>query len=100
MAALVLLLAGVNVATFALFGWDKRAASIGAWRVREATLLTFALLGGALGGLLGQRYFRHKTRKQPFGALLLCAAALNVACALALLNPDLSAQLGAVIGSL
>ena len=33
-----------------------------AWRIPELTLWAFALLGGAPGGYLGMRCFRHKTR--------------------------------------
>lgn len=59
-----------NLLAFGLFGWDKRQARTGGWRVRERDLLTMAFLGGATGAKLGQRAFRHKTRKQPFGSWL------------------------------
>ena len=32
------------------------------WRVPERSLFLPALLGGALGGVLGMQVFRHKTR--------------------------------------
>lgn len=63
-------LALANLLAFGLFGWDKRQARIGGWRVSESDLLKMAFLGGALGAKLGQRVFRHKTYKQPFGRLL------------------------------
>lgn len=44
-----------------------------------------ALCGGALGALLGQQFFRHKTKKQPFRTLLWLYAAVNVAVAVWLL---------------
>ena len=47
---------------FALMGVDKWKARRGDWRIPEATLWAFALLGGALGGTLGMQVFRHKTR--------------------------------------
>lgn len=57
-----LYLAAVNLAAFALMGLDKRRARRGAWRFSEKTLFLPALLGGALGGTLGMKAFRHKTR--------------------------------------
>ena len=60
----------VNVSTFALFGFDKSQARVGAWRVPEWRLLTLSLAGGWLGAKAGQLCFKHKIRKQPFGQLL------------------------------
>lgn len=58
LAALVV----VNLVEFALMGWDKRRARRGEWRVRERTFFLLALLGGALGGIVGMQVFRHKTK--------------------------------------
>ena len=74
----------VSLLTMLLFGWDKRAAVRAGRRIPEAALLSAALLGGGIGGLLGMYLFRHKTRKTLFrlsvplflllqGALLLWA---------------------------
>lgn len=60
----------INTWTFMLFGFDKLRAETGSWRIRESTLLTFALLGGSLGACAGRAFFRHKTRKQPFASNL------------------------------
>ena len=60
--ALGLYLLAVNLAAFVLMGADKRKARRGAWRIPERTLFLPALLGGALGGVLGMRTFHHKTR--------------------------------------
>lgn len=60
--ALGLYLLAVNLAAFALMGMDKRRARRGAWRISERALFLPALLGGALGGVLGMRTFHHKTR--------------------------------------
>jgi uncharacterized membrane protein YsdA (DUF1294 family) len=47
---------------FIAMGADKRKAQKGKWRVPEATLFLFALLGGGLGATLGMHVFRHKTK--------------------------------------
>ena len=57
-----LYLLAVNAAAFCLMGTDKRRARRGTWRVSEKALFLPAILGGALGGLLGMRVFHHKTR--------------------------------------
>lgn len=56
----------INLVAFVVFGVDKRRAKCHRWRVREATLLGLAFLGGALGALLGMVLFRHKTKKVRF----------------------------------
>lgn len=57
-----LYLLAVNCAAFLLMGIDKRRARRGMWRISERALFLPALLGGALGGTLGMRAFRHKTK--------------------------------------
>lgn len=74
MIALVVL----NVVAYQLYRHDKEAALAGARRIRESDLLVIALLGGSLGALLACRIWRHKTRKQPFRALLLSIAGLHL----------------------
>ncbi|HVP96191.1 DUF1294 domain-containing protein [Methanoregula sp.] len=63
--ALVVLYALVNAGVFCLYGYDKRAARTGRWRIPESTLLGAALVApfGACGAML---FFRHKTRKLKF----------------------------------
>ena len=61
-------LAAVNLAAILLMGADKRRARRGGWRVSEKTLFLFPALGGALGGLLGMKVFRHKTKHWYFWA--------------------------------
>ena len=51
-----------SVIAFIAMGADKRKAQKGKWRVPEATLFLFALLGGGLGATLGMHVFRHKTK--------------------------------------
>ena len=53
-------------AAFFMYGEDKSAAEQGRWRTPESTLHIVALVGGWPGALIAQRFFRHKTKKQPF----------------------------------
>lgn len=57
-----LYLLAVNLAAFYLMGADKRRARRADWRIPEKMLFLPAVLGGALGGVLGMRVFHHKTR--------------------------------------
>ncbi len=61
-----LYLAAVNLAAFGLMGVDKGRARRGKWRVPEKTLFLPVALGGGLGGVLGMRVFRHKTKHLAF----------------------------------
>ena len=78
-----------SVACFASYARDKAAAQgrLGrhARRTPERSLLLLGLLGGWPGGLLAQRWLRHKTVKQPFQRLFWCSVVLNVVLNLACL---------------
>ena len=52
----------MSIAGFISMGVDKRRAAKGKWRVSEAALFVIALIGGALGSVIGMRVFRHKTK--------------------------------------
>ena len=65
----LLALSSANLVAFSLFAIDKARARAGRRRIPERALLTAALFGG-LGAWLGQKFLRHKTRKQPFAAWL------------------------------
>ncbi len=56
----------VNAITFVAFGIDKMKAKAGSWRISEKTLLGLSLVGGSLGGFLGMKSFRHKTKHKVF----------------------------------
>lgn len=68
----------MNFLSFTAFGIDKMKAEAGHWRVKEATLLWLAFLGGTPGAYAGRSAFRHKTRKQPFNRNLHTIALLQV----------------------
>ena len=59
-------LAVINVVTFFMFGVDKWKAKKSKWRIREASLLTLAVLGGSIGAWLGMKVWHHKTQHKKF----------------------------------
>ena len=77
-------LATMNVVAFIAFGIDKACARAGHRRISEATLLTWAMVGGTAGAFAGRAVFRHKTRKQPFSSQLFNIAVLQVAAVVGL----------------
>lgn len=72
---------GLSVATFALYGFDKRRAVTGGSRVPEVVFHGLALAGGFPGGWAGRSAFRHKTRHTSFLVVLICATLLHGAIA-------------------
>ncbi|MDO5059647.1 MAG: DUF1294 domain-containing protein [Neisseria sp.] len=68
----------LSILLFALYGWDKRAAQAGRERIPEKVLNGLALFGGWPGALLGRPFFRHKTQKQPFTAILYICTIANI----------------------
>src|SRR4051812_46865245 len=79
-AALVIVV--MNVFAFVFFWADKRAAELGERRISESTLLLLAIFGGSPGAIAGQRYWRHKTRKEPFRSMLFAIAGIQGAALL------------------
>lgn len=59
-------LLAVNLLTFIIYGIDKYKARHNHWRVREASLLLLAALGGSIGALLAMKVFHHKTQHKKF----------------------------------
>lgn len=55
-----------SVVSFIVYGLDKRRSERNAWRIPEATMHAINLAFGWPGGLAGQQFFRHKTRKLSF----------------------------------
>ncbi len=69
----------ISLVTFILYGIDKRRAVKGAWRIPERVLLFFSLLGGGIGGALGMRIFRHKTKHWYFVFLNVVGVIIQIA---------------------
>lgn len=66
MKLLLYLCLGASLLNFILMGVDKRKAKKGVRRIPEKTFFLIALLGGALGAILGMYTFRHKTLHRKF----------------------------------
>ena len=75
---LVSFLISVNLVTFLFYGFDKAQAKGGRLRVSERALLSFAFIGGSVGGFFGMILFRHKIRKQGFQLAFWIIVALQI----------------------
>lgn len=78
-SALLLVYSVMSLVTLLAYGFDKRAAQIGGYRVSEKTLIMLGLVGGWPGALIAQRAFRHKTVKQSFQRMFWVSVVGNVA---------------------
>ena len=65
-AIIIYYLLTINLLTFVTYGIDKYKARHKHWRVREASLLLLAVLGGSPAALLAMYLFRHKTQHNKF----------------------------------
>ena len=63
---ILIYLVAINVVTFFMYGIDKWKAKRSKWRIREATLLGMAVIGGSIGAWLGMRVWHHKTMHKKF----------------------------------
>jgi uncharacterized membrane protein YsdA (DUF1294 family) len=63
---IIIYLIVINVATFITYGIDKYKARRAMWRVREASLLILAVLGGSVGAWLGMKVWHHKKQHLKF----------------------------------
>ncbi len=59
---------------------------MGLYRIPESTLYLLSMAGGSPAAFYAREKLRHKTRKQPFGAILLIIAALQVVAIIGLLG--------------
>jgi uncharacterized membrane protein YsdA (DUF1294 family) len=69
---------GMSLITFMFYGYDKRQSQNNRMRIPEIVLHILALLGGTLGALLGQLFFRHKTKKLKFRIVFFAIALLQI----------------------
>lgn len=69
----------MSVLGFMVMGIDKSRAKKGQWRIKEAVLFAFAILGGAVGSMLGMYIFRHKTKHWYFAVLFPFLALVDIA---------------------
>ncbi|MFF5994358.1 DUF1294 domain-containing protein [Lysinibacillus sp. KU-BSD001] len=68
----------LSLILFVLMYNDKQKAIKKEWRIAEKTLLTIAILGGAIGGVLGMYLFRHKTKHNTFAFGFPLLAAIQI----------------------
>lgn len=69
----------INIGSVIAVWLDKRRAKNDQWRIKEETLLVWALVGGWPGGIWAMRKFRHKTSKGSFIAKYVFVVVLNLA---------------------
>lgn len=63
---IIIYLLVINIATFFTYGIDKWKAKKSKWRIREASLLALAVLGGSIGAWIGMKVWHHKTMHKKF----------------------------------
>lgn len=78
MTILFLYLVIINALGFLLMLIDKYKARKNLWRIPEASLITFAIIGGSIGSLIGMRLFRHKTKHPKFALGIPIILALQI----------------------
>ncbi|MCA0986303.1 DUF1294 domain-containing protein [Guptibacillus algicola] len=70
----------LNLWSYIVMGLDKNKARKHRARISEKSLWTSFLLGGALGGYIGMKQFKHKTKHTSFVYGLPIAILVNIAC--------------------
>ena len=78
----------MSIVLLVVMGVDKKRSKNHGRRVPENTLFTLALLGGAMGGILGMQLFRHKTKKMKFMVGFPILALLQWGVAIWMLLPE------------
>ncbi|WP_227831005.1 MULTISPECIES: DUF1294 domain-containing protein [unclassified Clostridioides] len=56
----------INIIGLSSMYIDKKKAIKNKWRIKEATLLAIAIIGGSIGSIIGMYSFRHKTKHIKF----------------------------------
>ena len=78
----------MSLVLFLVMGHDKRLSKTRRRRVPESALFLLALLGGAMGGVIGMQAFRHKTQHMNFVIGFPFIALIQWGAAIWLLLPD------------
>ncbi len=68
----------INIITFFAYGFDKMKSRGDGRRTPEKTLWLLTLLGGSPAALLAMHYFRHKTKKISFQAIIIIIIVVQV----------------------
>lgn len=76
----------INAVGFFFMLADKQKAKKNKWRIREATLLGIAVIGGSIGIMCGMRLFRHKTLHPKFSIGVPLILALQIVAAVIILT--------------
>ena len=74
----------VNLVTIVQYWDDKQRAIAEEKRIPESNLLFLAAIGGSPAALLARRWFRHKTRKEPFSTRLMVIVMVQAGVAIGL----------------
>ena len=72
-------LVSITLITFIFYGYDKYQAIKNKNRIPELVLHFLALAGGSIGGLAGQYFFHHKTKKLKFQIFFILIAIVQIA---------------------
>ncbi|WP_104163553.1 DUF1294 domain-containing protein [Cryobacterium sp. N22] len=67
-----------SIVCFIFYAVDKSAATAGRWRVPEATLLLWGVVGGWPGAIVAQQTLRHKTQKASFRSVFWFTVIVNL----------------------
>lgn len=76
----------INIITFFTYGMDKMKSRGDSRRTPEKTLWLLTLIGGSPAALLAMHYFRHKTKKMSFQAVIILIIAVQVTFGISLYN--------------
>ncbi len=76
---LATLYVSMGAASLIAYSWDKKAARLGLWRIRESRLIFIDMAGGIIGGLIAQHMYRHKRSKPSFQASMVGVVVFHAA---------------------
>lgn len=68
----------INAVSLLLMLLDNVKAKKNLWRIPERVLLGICAAGGSLGGILGMKLFRHKTKHPQFSIGIPVMLALHI----------------------